>query len=444
MKLPCGKLGVWVDRNPIAAKIFENISWLLLDRAIRMFIGLFVGIWLARYLGPSEFGQLSFAVAFVSLFAVISTMGLNSIVVRDLVQRPSESNETLGAAFAIQFVGGTLATTFAIIVASVIQPDDSQITLFIVVLSFSLLFKPTEVIKYWYESQVRSRYVVWIESVVILASAAAKVLMILIGAELLSFIWLALIEAGMIGFGLVLIYLYQEPRTARWRVSLRRIGVMLEESWPLILSGVAIIIYMRTDQIMIGKIIGDEPVGVYSAALRISELWYMLPIIISGSAVPVLVGLYEQDADAYFRKLQNYFGYMFAYSAVVGAAVSIFSPWIIGGLFGSAYLDAVSILRIHVWTGVFVGMGVLSGHWFLLMGLSNHLLYRTLIGSIVNVSMNYFLIPRFGGVGAAWATLVSQLVSAYLFDFMFNKSRILFYMKSKSMLFVLKRYRRFQ
>lgn len=428
---------IWVklEGRPTLQRILTNTGWLFADKFIRLGIGFFVWTWLARYLGPAQFGLLNYAVAFVALFAVIAPMGLNGIVVRDLVKYPDKAHDTLGTAFLIQLAGGLVAFAMAVLLIGVVRPDDTYLKFMVALLGLAVVFKSTEVVKYWFESQVQSKYVVWVENGVFLLSALIKVGLILEGAALLTFVWLMLAEGLIVALGFMAMYTYRAGEINRWRARYAVAKAMLADSWPLILSGLAAIVYMRIDQIMIGQMLDDEAVGVYSSAVRISEVWYFIPAAVASSVFPAIIEAKKNNTgDYYHRHLQRLYDAMVLTAVAVALPVTLWSHWIVPYLFGAAYADAAPVLAIHVWSAIFVFLGVASSNWFLLENLQKKAFYRTAVGAVANVLANLILIPRMGITGAALGTLIAQMSAAYLFDAIGKDTRPSFWLKTASLL----------
>ena len=430
-----------IEHQPHLIKILSNIGWLFLDKALRLVVGLLVGIWLARYLGPKQFGQFNYAIAFVSLFGAIATLGLNSIVVRDIVREPDSAPLTLGTAFALQLLSSIIAVVLIVCTISWLRPEDNLSKTMVAIIGFGLVLKTSEVIKYWFESQVQSKYVVWVENVVFLLIATVKIVMILRQAPLIAFVWLVLVEAVLVAFALFAVYIKQGGRLMQWSVQAQRAMSLLKDSWPLILSGIVIMIYMRVDQIMLGEIVGNEAVGIYSAALRISEIWYMIPMVIVASVFPAISKSKNVSNTKYIYQLQRLYDLMVACGITIAILITIASPWIIRILFGEEYVEASAILAIHVWTLIFVFLGVASGKWYLLENLQIHAFYRAASGGVVNILLNLLLIPHFGGMGAACATLASQFTATYLYDSISRKTRHSFTMKTASLFPFIRKFR---
>ena len=415
-------------------KAISNTGWLFADRILRMGVGLFVGVWMARYLGAEQFGLLNYAMAFVVLFSAVATMGLNGIVVRDLVEEPETSNSILGSAFFLQILGGLIALALAVFAINIARPGDNLAKVMVMVLGFVMVIKSTEVVKYWFESQVQSKYTVWIENGAFLVFAAGKVGLILLNASLMAFVWAILIEGVVVAAGLLIVYTWQGGKLNAWRPGYQRARKLLLDSWPLILSGIAIVVYMRIDQIMLGQMLGDNAVGNYSAAVRISEVFYFIPVSIVASVFPSIVAAKKQSEILYKQRLQKLYDLMVALSIIVAIPITIFADEIIAISFGDEYLTASTVLSIHIWSGLFTSLGVASSKWFLIENHNRALFYRTVLGAIVNIILNLWLIPISGMIGAAIATLVSYSVAALWFDMIYKKTRQTFLMKLRALL----------
>ncbi|MCD2449761.1 flippase [Methylicorpusculum oleiharenae] len=420
--------------RPELQKILANTSWLFVDRLLRMGIGLLVGIWVARYLGPEQFGLINYTTAFVALFGAIAGLGLNSIVVRDLIKTPETAVLTMGTAFMLQVFGGFLAAILAIVSIDFVRPGDELIKLMVTILSLSMLFKAADVVKLYFEAQVESKYSVWVENSVFLIFAVARVVLIVHHAQLIVFVWIILGEGIAIAVGLMVMFAIRIGRLRTWQNNFQRAKELLNDSWPLILSGLTISLYMRVDQIMLGQMLGEETVGIYSAAVRISEVWYFIPIAIVNSVFPTLIETKKQSNVLYFQRLQKLYDLMVFLALIVSVPMTFMADWLVIVLFGQAYAQAGTVLAIHIWTGVFVFFGVTSSKWFLIENMQTSAFYRTTLGLIVNIAANFLLIPLYGGKGAAIASLISQVTAAYLFDGINKNTRRSFLLKSAAML----------
>ncbi len=254
--------------------IIANTGWLFADRILRMGVGLIVGVWVARYLGVQQFGSFNYATAFVALFSTLSTLGLDSIVVRSIVSEREKKEQILGTAFRLKLVGGVGSLLLALGSIYVFRHDDDLTIWLVAILASVGIFQSFDTIDLWFQSQVQSKYTVLAKNTAFVIVALLKVALIQMQAPLLAFAWAGLAEVGLGAIGLILTYKIKGYSLWLWRWSTPLAKSLVKESWPLILSGVTIMIYMRIDQIMLGEMVGNQAVGIYSAATRISEIWY--------------------------------------------------------------------------------------------------------------------------------------------------------------------------
>jgi len=421
-----------IAHRPNLLKIVDNIGWLFFDKVLRMGVGVLVGVWIARYLGPEQFGLFSFATAFIGLFGAVAGLGLQSIVVRDIVRDPTCKEETLGTAAVLQLGGGVLA--YGLILSTIfwLRPDDALAKWLVAILGSMMLFKASEVAMYWFESQVLSKYTVWVQNGSFLVFAAVKVALILGHAPLLAFAWATIAEAALVALLLLAMLGARGPSLVTLKVSFARAKVLLADSWPLLLSGLAIATYMKIDQIMLGLMLGDEAVGIYSAATRISEVWYFVPMMIVASVFPTILEAKKQSEALYQQRLQRLYDLMVWLSVAVALPITFLADPIVVLLYGPAYAEAGTVLAIHIWASIFVFLGVASGQWFIAENRQILSFQRTFLGALINVVLNCVCIPQFGVVGAAYATLMAQASVGLLYDVFQKETQPMFNMKIKS------------
>jgi polysaccharide transporter, PST family len=418
--------------SPNFRKIVGNTGWLMVDRVIRMGMGVFVGVWVARYLGPARFGSLNFAISFVALFGTLTTLGLEMIVVREIVRDASEISEILGTTLALRLAGSILAPLTAIATIRILQPTDAEALILVGLLSIGLIFQAFDSIDSYFQSQVKSKLTVWAKNSAFLIVAGIRVLLIHIKAPLWSFAAAQVAELALGAVGLVIVYQWTGGRILTWRSSKRRAIELLKHSWPVILSGMAIMIYMRIDMVMLKIMQGDSAVGLYAAATRVSEVWYFIPSTIVSSVSPSIIRA-KDNPPLYYGRLQRLFSFMTFISVIIGSGIALSSRWIIHFLYSSAYDAASPILAIHIWASVFVFLGVAQTPWDFSESLLQLGFSRTLIGAISNFLLNLILIPKYSALGAAVATVVSYAISGVVANAFSPKTRPIFFMQFRSL-----------
>jgi O-antigen/teichoic acid export membrane protein len=409
-------------------RYFTNTSWMLAEQAFRMLTGLVVGIWVARYLGPQEFGMFSYALAFVAIFSTIAKLGLDSILVRDMINAPNKTSVYLGTAFWLKVIGAFATLTF-IALATYYAKNNPTINLYIFIIGSGILLQSFEVVEFYFQSKVLSKFVSICKMGQLGLSSLLKIYLILSGADLFWFVVVSLLDQVILAITLFIAYRYQKVESFYRHFDLSLAKELLRNSWPLIFSSLVVMIYMRIDQIMIKAILGEREVGIYSAAVRLTEVWYFLPVIITNSLFPAIVSAKKISADLYRIRLQRLFTFLVWASISIALPITFLSDWVVTLLYGQDYLQAGNVLMIQIWAGIFVCLGVASSSWLTSENLQLISFYRTLGGAIVNVVLNLWLIPIYGMAGAAFATLISYMFAALLFDILNHQTKQLFLMK---------------
>ncbi|MCX7953791.1 MAG: flippase [Bacteroidales bacterium] len=422
----------FIDRRPSLLKIVENLAWLSFDKILKFTINIFVIALVAQYLGPKLYGLWNYAIAFASIFGVFATLGLDSIVVRELVKYPNKTDELLSTTFFLRLFGATLSFILCIVAAFILKNNDALTFSLIALSSAGSLIQVFSTVDYYFQSKIMSKYTVWAQNIAFIIMSSVRILLVLVKAPLVSFALAALVE-GIIANVLLVIFFFKKYsfplKKIQFNLSLAK--YLLKESWPLLLSGIAIIIYLRIDQIMIKEMLGNKEVGIYSAAVRISELCYVLPMMIATTIYPKIIEYKKSSEELYYKKLQDLFLYITWFGILVGLILTIFAGFIVKIIFGKEFILSASVLKIHGWSGIFVCLGVASSGWYMAENLSKMAFYRTLLGALSNIILNFILIPKFSIYGAAISTLISYAIAGYFFDLLSRKTKIVFIMKSK-------------
>jgi O-antigen/teichoic acid export membrane protein len=415
-------------------RYFVNTSWLMGHRVLSMVVALFVGVYVARYLGPERFGLLSYAGSFVGLFMALATLGLDGIMVRELVKTPERRDELLGTAFWLK-AGGAILMFAGIAAAVPFTHNDTQTNILIVIIAFAVIFQAFNVIDFNYQAEVKSKYVVYAQLVSLVISSITKLVFVWIAAPLVWFACVILLDAVVLAAGMTAMYLKNTGKIWYWKWRWQTAKELFRDSWPLILSGMVISIYMKIDQVMIKEMLDAEQVGLYAAAVKLSEAWYFVPVAITSSVFPAIINAKKQSEELYYQRLQKLYDLMVWLAVAIALPTTFLAPWVIRVLYGEAFLPAAGVLSIHIWAGVFVFLGVASGKWFITENFMKLSFYRTFFGAIGNVVFNLIFIPILHIKGAAMGTLLANFLAAYFFDVINLKTRKNFLMKTKSLCF---------
>jgi PST family polysaccharide transporter len=417
--------------TPGFRKILGNTGWLMADRVLRMGVGLFVGVWVARYLGPARFGSLNFALSYVALFATLTTLGLDGIVVREIVKDSSKTHDILGSALALRLGGALLALLASILIVKLIEPHDRIALVLVSIVATGLVFQAFDTIDSYFQSQVQSKLTVWAKNSAFLVIAGLRIVLIHKQAALWTFAVAGVAELALGAIGLTIAYSTVWGSLVKWRPSSKMCTTLLEQCWPLILSGMAIMVYMRIDTVMLKIMQGDTAAGLYAAATRVSEVWYFVPSAIVSSVSPAIMRS-RTNPVLYYQRLRALFSVMILTSLTIGSCIALASHWIVQHLYSNAYASAGPVLAVHIWAAIFVFMGVAQSPWDISENLLKLSLYRTVAGGIANIVLNLVLIPRYSAYGAAIATVVSYGISAFIANAFDARTRPIFFLQLKS------------
>jgi O-antigen/teichoic acid export membrane protein len=390
-----------------------NTGWMMLERIVRLGVALVVGIYVVRHLGPERFGLLSYAISFAGLFAALATLGLEGVLVRELVRDAPAQHALLGTALLLRQAGA--AAAFAVVIGAALLvsgPGAAAGLPLIALVAAGNFFQAFTVIECHFQARVEARVLVRAQLFQTLASAALRVALIARDAPLEWFAFAVLADSVLLAAALVAVYVRGGGRLAAWRVERGRVGRLFADSWPLMLSSLVIAFYMKIDQVMLEHLLGEAAVGHYAAAVQLVEAWYFVPMVIANSLFPAIIRARESgDAPRYHTRLQQLYALMVWLALALAVPTSLLAGWIIGVLYGAAYAPAAPVLALYIWASVFVFFGVARSKWVVIENQQRYAIVYLLAGALVNVAGNLVLIPRFGITGAAVATLVALACS---------------------------------
>lgn len=406
-------------------KYFKNTSWLFGEKILRMAVGLFVGIWVARYLGPEQFGLFSYAQSFVGLFAAIATLGLDGIVVRELVKHEGRRDELIGTAFWLKIMGA-FGVLLILAIAVNFTSNDSYTNMLVFIIASATIFQSFNVIDFYFQSKVLSRYVVYANIISLFLSSIVKVFLILNEAPLIAFAWVVLFDSFVLACGFIYFYIKNDLRINSKHLFLNKkmAGYLLKESSPLIISTFVASIYLQIDQIMLKELIDVNAVGLYAAATKISELFYIFPAIVTASLFPAIVNAKKLSTELYNMRLQKLYDLM----VWVSISIAVFMTFVFSEgvtlLYGKEFNGANNILVVHIWAGIIIFYGHVKHKWAINENLNKEEAFMLSVGAISNIILNYILIPKYGTVGAAYATIISYLIGYVIMSSFFSKFHI--------------------
>ena len=418
-------------------KILSNISWLVGDKVLDVVLRVTVGVLVARYLGAEWFGYLHFSLAIVALLVPVVKLGLNSIVVKHIALEPKRKSQLLGTAFAMQITTSLLLSISLVAFIQLVGVGHETTDLLVTILAVTLIFQCADPIVSWNQSQVISKYTVWANRISLAIGLTIRLVFIYFSIDFIYFILAWVVEAILKAY--FLFHFYSKKDTvSNWSFDRGTAVRLLKESWPMMFSGIAAIVYLKIDIVMLGSMREGRDVGVYSAAVRLSEIFYFLPTIVSATLLPAIVRSSQYDESDFNKRIQALIDGLALYSIVSVAFLVVCADILVNTLFGLEYSEAGLILKVHAFALFFVATGTSRDKMLIAENRTLFIMISTFFGAVINIALNLYLIPRYAGIGAAISTVVSYAISGY-FACLFWKPTIKHFKMITASFFVLVR-----
>lgn len=411
----------------------SSLGWETGIRLVSMASSLFVGLWVARYLGAAQFGVLAYAIAPAYLFAGIAHLGLQEVVVRRLVDHPDQEARILGSAFVLRLAGG--AVFAAVLVGFALLASDTAVKFWMILgIGSAQLLQTLGIAGTRYRANLYFRPLAITRFCVITVSAGLKITLILTGAPVAAFVLPAAIDVSA-GTGLGWIpYVLAKRSIFAWRFCPHQAKALWQLAWPLAVAAVLSEGVMRVDAIMLGRMVSDSAVGVYAAATRLMDALYLLPVALAGVFLPLLADAKNRSADAFAGRVRELGGTMVWGAVAASVPVGLLAPWIVAIAYGAGdasaanfsengFSGSVAVLQVHVLTLVIVALEVARTQVLLSHGLTRLLMVAGALVLGVNMALNAAFIPLYGPVGAAWASVLARLCGAVFMSLVAKECR---------------------
>ena len=385
---------------------------MFIEKIIRVVLGAFVIISITNYLGPANFGLYSYALSFAGIFTALSALGLESIMVRELVKEPEKHNLLMGTGFILKLAGGVISLAL-LAIAIFFTPNDQTTNILIFIIAATPIFQSLNVVDFYFRSKVSAKNSVIVQSSSFFLVSVIKLILIYLKYPLLYFVIFTVAEYLFMAIGFMLMYKYKGLKISSWKFDSSLGKVLLKDSWPLIISGIVITIYMKIDQVMIKQMLGEVQVGYYASAVRLCEAWYFLPVVVTSSLFPAIITAKNNSNLLYQSRLQKLYDLLAWIAIAIALPTTFLSKFIIQLLYKPEFLPAAPVLTIYIWAGVGTFLGIASSQYLITENLTKIAFYRTTIGMIINIILNFILIPIYGITGSAIATLISYFFATF-------------------------------
>ena len=405
-----------------------NFSWLVFDKFARASLNFLLFIFLARYLGPQEFGILNYLLALVFLFTSLSSLGINPVLTNILIKNKRKTNNSIiSNSYILRFFSSLFG--YLIFILFIIYLHGKNVYLsYSIIIGLSIIVKSYEVLFSYFESKSLSKYIVISQTISLVIVFSLIVSFLYLEFDI-KYIYYCFLVDSLITLFLINIFFFKKERNFLFNLDFRKIYKIIHKSFPVLLSIISIVIYMRIDQVMINLLLSEKDVGIYSVSVRIVEMFHFIPKIIMVSYLPILL-----ISKNYTFELIKINSLLFKISILFIFFIFVLSKYITSILFGEIYMESVLTTILLSISLIFVFFGVANEHWYISKNLQKYYALNVFIGAITNIILNYFLIPSFGISGAAYSTILTYLLIIFLFDIFNKKTRVLLKLKYKSII----------
>jgi len=392
-------------------KYFKNTGMLFVGRVGSLLIKFIISICVANYLQRANNGILIGGTVYIYFFSAIATLGLDQYIVKELHQFPNNRDQILGTSFWMKVVAG-FACVPLIYAAYLIYPAKGTPYSYVFIFSTIGIIQAFNVIDSYFQSQVQSKYIMQVQVIGNLVSAVIKLLLIFTRQPLLYFVYAYTFDFLLLSVGYYFTYQNGQRSVFKWTFNIKLANKLLLYSWPLIISGIMVSVYMKIDQIMLQNISGVKEAGAYATVASLSEAWNFIPTVIVTSLFPAILNARRDDSARYKKRVQHLYDLM-VYLSLPTAVVITFAAPLIYKLYKPEYAYAAPVLSVHIWSGIFVFLGAASTQYLIAENFNKLTFIRTGFGAMVNIGLNLILIPKMGMMGAAVATLVAYACATF-------------------------------
>lgn len=404
-----------------SGRVVKNAGWLIGGNIIHKLVAFFVGIWTARYLGPENYGLINYATAYTTFFFSLSTLGINSVIVKNFVDAPKYEGITLGTTLVLQFVAGTLSIINICLIVWVVDYGETETIIVVFLCSLGLVFQIFDSVRYWFQAKLESKYAAVATLIAYLVTSLYRVVLLVRGMSVEWFAIASSVDYACVA--LILLVAYKRKGGAPLKFSWERAKALLGESHHFILSGLMVSIYGATDRLMLKQMLNETVVGYYGTAVSICNVWVFVLVAIIDSLNPVIMEAHHTNKATYEKRNRQLYAVVFYCSIFMSLLITIFANVVILWLYGEAYLPAVSQLRIITWYVAFSYLGVARNAWIVCERQQKYLVFLYIGAAMTNVILNAILIPMIGADGAALASLITQISTILIFPCLIKSLR---------------------
>lgn len=401
----------------------SNFLWLTIDRSIRLTVAIGVGSWTARYLGARDFGLINYALALIAMFTAASTLGMEQLAVREIIKDEKKAGVWLGTVIGFRVITTIVCLLLCIVTTCFLRGIHDRATLLVSILASGTILQSLESGELLFQARTQMRRLIIPRLVLFTFINIIKITLIIKGCSVVYFASLTSVEltsGGVLTLSMLIIALGKENKL---KIDFQQGIHLISKSWPLALSGLSIVVYMRVGMVILGSLLGDKALGIYAAAIRVPESINFMPMILASSMLPSLLKKQLVSIEEYNKGLLKYFRVNVLISLLVCIPLSLGAPLIIHFLYKNAYASAAPVMAVYVWSLLFIFLGVARSQCLINEHRTRISMLFSVSGLAINIACNYILIPKWGIMGAAFATLLAQMGSAFLISFLIPSTK---------------------
>lgn len=402
-------------------KVFTNMRWLVSGRILQMAIALVINMITARYLGVNNYGIINYIASYVSFFTPICSLGLESIIIKELVDKPERQGETIGTAMGMRMISSVFSMIAIMLFLFFVDRGNVMMLGVALIQSLILVFNTADLFEFWYQSRLESKISVGVRTAGYLITAVYKIAILVFQKSIYWFAFTNTLDM-IIAFAL-LNFAYRKSGGQKLTFNFVTGKKMLKISYNFIISGLMVAVYAQMDKIMLGQMLDTYTVGLYSVGIYICSLWNFIPDAMIASLRPGIMAAKKVNEETYIRKLKQMYALIIWISILYAVGVCVFSKYIILILYGKDFLGARAPLMIAVWYCGFSLLGSARDVWIICEGHQKYSKWFALIGAMTNLILNLLLIPKIGMIGAAIATLTTQIMTGFGVTLLFKDTR---------------------
>ena len=408
-------------KNLLHNRVAKNAGWLVAGKIAQMAISLVIGVLTSRYLGPSNYGLINYAGAYTAFFASICTLGINSVIVKELVDQPERDGEIVGTSLVLRALSSFFSALTIVAISLVVDANEPTTQVIVALCAISCVFQIFDTFNYWFQAKMRSKTTAIATFVAYTITALYKAILLIAGKPVTYFAFAMSVD--YICMGVLLLIGYRKHGGGRLKCSFAYGAQLLKKSYHFILPGLMVAVYAQTDKIMLKQMLTEAEVGYYSTAVSLCNMWCFVLSAIIDSLYPPIMDAFKKSKEEFDKKNKLLYAIVFYLSVTVSLLLTFFGSFVINVLYGEAYAPAVAPLQVVTWYTAFSYLGVARNAWIVCMKKQKYLKYIYCSAAIINVILNFLFIPLWGATGAAVASLTTQILTVIVVPFFIRELR---------------------